>query len=354
MKRFLLGALLLVLPSALVAADEIISDDLYASLVARREAIKEWAMLCPPGPYEGQYSTMDGVCHQGDMVCFAGLSCLAARLAGDDEYADARADDVRRAQSSSGQWFRGPMWVDKEYPGNDFSRDQTRGIFAYLLADGYVSQGPAKYARAVLSAERWMQWVASNDDRICLDDSRTCELTVGTHNMMYNTFRELGIIPGPQLPIVRKLYRSRWYYGLPFLAEIRTLTLDETFRDKWYPRHLKANTLLMYRVLNMDPMTHKKKSRHMARLWGKAARRIYKGDPMNPLYRLLYEGVTEDLVIGVLETFTHSTKPRVDLDYRDWGWQRHTEERAWERSDGHDQIYLINLILAKIGGKLNW
>jgi hypothetical protein len=60
------------------------------------------------------------------------------------------------------------------------------------------------------------------------------------------------------------------------------------------------------------------------------------------------------LVIGVLETFTHAEKPRESLNYRDWAWQRHTLERAWERSDGHDQVFIINLILAKAMGRINW
>ncbi len=334
-------------------------DELLQALVERREAVKEWACLCPAGPNEGQYSTMDGVCWQGDMVCFAGLSCLAARLAGDDEYADARARDVLAAQSSSGRWHRGPMWVDKEYAPNDptapdFSPDQTRGVFAYLLADGYISQDPAKYARAVEAAEKWIRWMDANGQRICLDDSRTCELTVGTNNSCYNVFRLLGVIPMSDAPMVRNFYRSRWYYGLPFLANIRLLRLDEITRDKWYPRHLKWATNLFYRVRNMDPVTRKVRSRHYARLWGKAARRLWSGDPSNPLYRLGYEGATQSLIDDILAKYTHATMPTPEINYRDWGWQRHTEEEAWLRSDGHDQLFLLNLAIAKRKGSLNW
>lgn len=344
---------------AVEARDEPIPQPLLDALVARRDAIKDWACLCPPGPYEGTYSTMDGICHQGDMVCFAGISCLAARLAGDDEYADARADDVLRAQSSSGRWHRGPMWVDKEYAPNDptapdFSRDQTRGIFAYLLADGYISQDHGRYARAVTAAEQWIHWMDANDQRICLDNSRTCEMTVGSNNMGYNTYRLLGLLPMSNSPSARDFYRSRWYYGHVFLAELRTLHLDEWTRDKWYPRHLKGNTTWFYRIRNMDPVTRRVKSSHWARMWGKAARRIWRGDKENPLYRVWYEGATVDLAEGILNTYTHASMPTPDLNYRDWAWQRHTSEKAWERSDGHDQIFLINQFLAKAWGKVNW
>jgi hypothetical protein len=348
-----------LLASSCRGADEFIEPQYIEALRQRREDIKQWACLCPPGSFEGTYSTMDGICHQGDMVCFAGLSCLAARLAGDDEYADARAEDVLRAQSWTGRWHRGPMWVDTEYAPNDpsaadFSRDQTRGVFAYLLADGYISQDQGKYARAVLAAEKWIGWMEDHGNRHCLDDSRTCEWTTGTYNTAYNVYRLLGVIPRPESPMARRMYRSRWYYGLPLLANIRLLYFDEITRDKWYPRHLKWWTNFFYRVRNMDPVTREVKSRHWARVWGKAARRLWAGDPVNPLYRLGYEGVTRDLVTEVMMKFTKSTMPTPELNYRDWAWQRHTSEEAWLRSDGHDQILLINLILAKVQGHLNW
>lgn len=362
------------LATSALAVDETIPQPLIDALIQRRDAIKTWACQCPPGPFEGTYSTMTDTCWQGDMVCFAGLSCLAARLAGDDEYADARADDVLRSQSDTGRWHRGPMWRDVEYApweptANDFSRDQTRGVFAYFLADGYISQDPDRYAHAVQAAEKWMAWMEAHDQKHCLEDSRTCEWTAGTYNMAYNTYRLLGIIPGAHGEMYRDMYGSRWYYGLPFLAELRTTFLDELdieFMDKegrWYPRHLKWQTLLMYRVRNMDPVTRKIKSRHYARLWGKAARRIWGGDRQNPLdigdranplYRLGYEGATVSLANDILNVFTHETIPTPELNYRDWAWQRHTEEQAWLKSDGHDQLFLLNLFLAKATGKINW
>ena len=184
-------------------------------------------------------------------------------------------------------------------------------------------------------------------------DSRTCELTVGTNKMFYNTYNYIGISTAFAPSLHKKFYRSKWYYRFGFLGELRFLWVDEYFRDKWYPRHLKANTLLLYRVMNMDLPGPVKRDQSMARVFGKAARRIYKGDPGNPLYRLLYEGVTADLAQWVLDNFP-TEKPILTDTMHDWSLQRHTSERAGERRDGHDQIYLINLILAKMDGRLVW
>lgn len=359
-------------------ADEKIPQEMLDALVRRREAIRMWALTCGPGPYEGQYSLYDHVCWQGDMTCYSGVACLAARLAGDTDTADARCGDVAKAQEPGGRWCRGPMFVGQNYAANDpsandFSRDQTRGVFAYLLADGYVSKDPAKYATAVEAAEKWLYWIASNDERICLEDSRTCELTVGVHNMFYNVYRHLGVLPPRNAgPLARKFYDSRWYYRWGFLAETRLMPIDEIDcelldkKGKWYPRHLKALSCLLYRVMNCDFPDRDSwlagrssgrpriRSRRAASVFGKAARRIWARDRTNPFYRLLYEGVTVDLVQKVLDVYTNPEKPVLVNQLNDWAWQRHTSEQAWERSDGHDAIFLINMILAKAMGRIVW
>lgn len=335
-------------------AGEQIPQDLINQLIQRREAVKKWALTCGPGPYEGQYSLLDNICWQGDMTCYAGLECLGARLAEDEETADARCGDVSKAQAENGRWHRGPMFVGVEYPGNDFSRDQTRGVFAYLLADGYVSTDETKRAKARDAATRWLNWITENNGRICLDDSKTCDFDAwgGVGNMFYNVYHNLGILDRPHDAITRNFFRSKWYYRWGFNAEIRTLFFEE-LRGLWYPRHLKASSLLLYRVMNMDPVTHEKKNLNVARRFGEAARRIYNGDPQNPLYRLFYEGVTVDLIQWVLNNFPEE-KPIPVGEVHDWSIQRHSTDEVWKRSDGHDQIYLIDLILAKINGKLNW
>lgn len=350
-------------------ADEHIPQHLVDALVKRRDAIKEWALVCPEGsPYAGQYTIYDNVCWQGDMTCYSGLCCLAARLAGDEETADARCGDVAKAQGPSGRWYRGPMFVGQNYGAGqdpdpaDFSRDQTRGVFAYLIADGYLSPDPGKYRRAVEAAESWLTWMESNNEKTCLEDSRTCELTVSTHNAFFNVYRHLGVLPRKsESRLARKFHRSKWYYRFGFLAETRALFLDETLRDKWYPRHLKMQTCLLYRVMNMDFQDKEARERpwvrnkRAARVLGKAARRIWKGDPTNPFYRLMYQGVTTDLVEQVLSKYTQAEKT-VPQEGRmhDWFLQRHTSEEAWTRSDGHDSVFLINLMLARIYGRLVW
>lgn len=341
-------------------ADELIPTELRDALIERREAVKKWAITCPEswGEFSGQYSHVDGTCWQGDMTCFSGLSCLAAVLAEDEVTANARCSDIAAAQESGGRWVRGPTWVGKDYPDGDFSRDQTRGVFSYLLAKGYLSKENDYLSRgqAGTAAQKWLKWIQEHDERICLEDKGSCELTVAVHNMFYNVYRHLNLLPtlNRKDPLVDKFYDSRWYYRWGFLAEIKILWTETHLRDKWYPAHLKAANALLYRVMNMDVPEFRVRNRRAARVFGKAARRIWSYDKTNPFYRLLYEGVTRDLVDKILNVYTSPTKPGALNGIHDWAWQRHTSERAWERSDGHDQVFLINLILARMNGRLNW
>ena len=352
--------LLLILGALItsVRADELIPTELRDALIQRRESIKEWAITCPEssGEFAGQYSMIEGTCWQGDMTMFAGLGCLAATLAGDEETAQARCSDVARAQAFDGKWNRGPTWVDRDYPDGDFSRDQTRGVFSYLLAKGYVSQDTKEYVEAVNASEMWLQWIRSHDDKICPEDQGKCELGPGTYNLFYNVYRHLGTLPtytsSKEDRLIRSFYRSKWYYRFGFLGEIPLLQF-EVWRGKWYPIHLKASSLLIFRVQNMNFPSGRVRNKRAARVLGKAARRIWEFDPENPLYRLLYENVTMDLVKQILEVCPE-TDPLGPATLHDWAWQRHSKFKAWERADGHDCIYLINLVLARMDGKLNW
>lgn len=342
-------------------SDEIIPESMIHELYDRRSEIQSWAITCPStwGEFAGQYSHVDGTCWQGDSACFAGLSCLAAVLAQDEETAFERCGDIAAAQESTGRWCRGPTWVDKDYPDGDFSRDQTRGVFAYFLANGYLRKNESllhDHALAMTAAQKWLDWIDVNGERICLEDKGSCELTVATHNMFYNVYKNLGILAtyGRGDPLIEKFYKSRWYYRWGFNEEVKLTWTETALRGKFYPLHLKAASLLLYRVMNLDPITFQVKSRRQARMWGKAARRIWSYDKTNPLYRLLYEGVTRDLVRQVLDKYTSATKPPALNGIHDFAWQRHTSERAWERSDGHDQIFLINLIIARLLGRLPW
>lgn len=351
--KYLLFLAFLV-PYVLVA-DELIPTELRDALIERREAVKKWAITCPPGPWEGSYTHTDGVCHQGDSTMFAGLACLAATLAEDEETAKARCSDVARSQGPEGRWYRGPSLVGVPYPGS-FSRDQSRGVFAYLLALGHVRQDPESEMTARVAATKWWDWITHEGDwKICPEEIVKCQITSGVENMMFNTFRHFGALPPYSAGWeARKLYKSKWYLRWGILEEIPLLFIETHLRGKWYTPHLKASSILIYRVQNMDFPEARVRNRRIARVLGKAARRVHRFDPDNLLYDFLRNGNRVSLVQKVLERCPAQKPGPLLGNLHDWAWQRHTSEKAWERSDGHDIVYLINLMLARMNGRLNW
>jgi hypothetical protein len=252
------------------------------------------------------------------------------------------------------------MWAGVDYApwapeASDFSRDQSRGVAAYLIAKVYVSEELADNAEAKERGERWMNWVTTNGDVMCLEDEGSCRFRIGNTNLLYNALRHADALPPASTSdLVKSMYRSEWYLMKGFNAEVSLFSwIDPTFRDKWYPLHIKASSILMYRVMNIKP-DGAVRNRHIARRLGKAARTLHRMDLDNPLYDFLRNGNRPHLVSEVLEKCPAEKNDGKWGGLHDWAWQRHTSEKAWERSDGHDAIYLINLMLAKDAGRLNW
>lgn len=354
----LLAALLL---PAMALANTPLTQDQRDALVSRREEIRKWAIVCPPGEFEGTYSHSEGMCHQGDATMFTGLSCLAAELAGDTETANARCREVELAQSDDGRWTRGPIWANRDYApweptASDLSRDQTRGIIAYLLAKGKVSTNLVENATAVARVSSWLNWITDHDNKICVEDANSCGLGYGTYNLYYNGFRLTGALPSRDdgRSLVRSMYRSEWYLNFGFEGEVRLLLWTEPYlREKWYPLHIKASSVLLYRVMNLNP-DGSVRNRSIARKLGRVSRTIHRMNPDNALYDFFRNGNRPSLVAKVLDRCSGEKNDGIWGGLHDWSWQRNTEEKAWERSDGHDCVYMINLMLAKDAGKLEW
>lgn len=356
-KGFLLGCL--AASSAL--ADKPVPLGTREALIERREAVKQREILCGEGPYEGMYSHHDSECWQGDMTMFAGLSCLAATLAGDEDTASARCRDVAAAQAPDGKWNRGPMFVGVDYPDGDFSRDQSRGVAAYLTAKGWVSQDPEDQAEARAAGLLWQDYLYSHDNKMCPEEQGKCYFRPGNTNLFYNTFRLIDILPPRGTPneLVEDMYKSEWYLNWGFTAEVKYLLWTETdLREKFYPSHIKASSIITYRALNQEP-DGSVRNRRIARKLGQAARSLHRRDLDNPLYDFLRNGNRPSLVTKVLDRCgPEETEgiywPARDTRVFDWAWQRHSSEKAWEREDGHSCVFLLNLMIARLDGKFNW
>lgn len=324
-----------------------------AGLLEAREAIRSWAIVCPPefGPFAGQHTHTAEACLQGDTNFVSGISCLAAELAEDGETADARCGDVAKAQGPDGRWWRGPTLVEQPYPGT-FSRDQARGTLAYFLARGYISSDTERNQEAWSSAERWLGYIAGpGQGDICPEETRTCEITVGTANLMFNVFRHTGNLPPPAE--AKKLHRSQWWLTRGLWAETVGNQLDYWARGKFYPFHLKAISLLILRSMNMN-RDFSVRNRRIARGLGRVARTLHRMDLDNLLFDFLRNGNRQAFVEKVLAAAPRTRPEGVLGNWYDWAWQRHSSEKAWERSDGWDWIFLINLMLARDAGRLSW
>lgn len=326
-------------------------------LIDRREAVRKWAVECPEssGPYAGQMTHTDGHCLQGDMVFTAGLSCLAAVLAEDTETASRRCSDVALSQDASGRFWRGPSLIGVPYDPS-FSRDQFRGVLAYHLAYGKVSKDIVDREEAWNSAKRYQDWIASHNGKLCTDDTRTCEFTVGTENLAFNVWRQFDALPeetGPTADLARSLRKSQWYLPKGIQASALASWFDATFRDKHYPANLQAVAILLMRVMNMnDDFTVR--NRHIAVGLGRAARTLHRLYLDNPFFDFLRNGIRPDHLVPEVLSKTFEEMPQPEVNWRDWWVQRTPKEEAWLRSDGWTDIFLIDLILAMDSGRLVW
>lgn len=328
-------------------AQELQGTDILEKLVERREQVKTWLSICDDP--KGQYSELTNRCAQGDVTLFAGLGCLAATLSQDEQTIRDRCGDVEKAQGTDGRWWRGPTRVgDEDF--NTFSRDMSRGALAFLIARGYVEQDQGARASARDAATHWLQWIMNEGQgRMCLktrDGNNLCDITLGVHSLFYYVYQSLKVLPSPD-------NRERRVGGL--IDDIRRsvdypwmfLPIESAFAPLGYPAHLKAASILILR--SADP-------RFIApykEMLDGSAETLYLREPENPLFEFLARGITPVAFETVMKRCP-GTRPHPENPHRDFQWQRDVEDRAWERSDGHDCVFMLNLMIARMNGKLNW
>lgn len=323
----------------LITTSTFASNDVLTQLINRRESIKLWAPECE----DGSYSEYTDHCNQHDVTLFAGMACLGATLAGDTITADKRCSDVEKAQGANGRWWRGPIRVEDGLD-NSFSRDMARGVHAYIIARGYLATDESQKLKVKEQAQNWLKWINTDeaDNNLCTEYTRNrCNITIGARNLFYYSFNSVGALEGLNFKMAKKIKRSKWYLNNIFLPETK---LSQT----GFPRHLKSASALMYRVLNM-----KAKDKKVKKVTDKASEFLYKKDRENALLDFMANGVTDGSVNKLL-TRCPVNIPGAHNPKRDFQWQRTTNPETSAVSDGHDCIYLINLMVAKINGNLTW
>ena len=311
------------------------------TLLQRRAALESRLVECGPGPYAGQYSESLTRCAQGDIVMFSGLACLAARLAGDDKTADARCRDVALSQDGSGRFWRGASRIGDEEP-RSFSRDMARGVLAYFLAEGAVNPDPEARLRARDSARRWIGWMqGEGQGRLCAPvGPDACYLAQGIRSLMYYVFKKLDVLPPRSTPLGWRIHLASHhpYYGLP---------LEIGFSPRGNSLNLKAISLLLLRVAT--PPFDKSGNRFL----DEVSEALGMRDPGNAFFRFLDEGATPWVIRRTLER-CRVERPDPEHDRRDFQWQRYSEDGVWTHTDGHDCVFMLNLILSYQNGRLAW
>ena len=172
-----------------------------------------------------------------------------------------------------------------------------RGVQAYLVARGYVEQSGVENSIAKNKAVNWLNWITSDEgnNTLCTEvDNNRCKISKGSKNLFYTVFGALNILPHRRsettknTKLLKKIHRSKNYTKFMFWFETTFLT------GEGYPRHLKATSLLINRVLNISFPEVKIKSKRVSKKLNNVARSLHKRDKENLLMKFMYKGITKD------------------------------------------------------------
>ncbi len=218
-----------------------------------------------------------------------------------------------------------------------------RGVLAYLFGQGVVNPTPERRKEAQGAARKWIDWIQTEGEfNLCPSAGffNACRLTTGTRCLMYYVFKALEVLPSPETELGRLLEMASHhvYHYLP---------MEAAFAPIGNALHLKAVSILVQRVAT-PPVPEA-----ATFFLNGAAHTLAMRDPENYMFRFLDEGPTSEIVERVLAQCPVE-RPQPDLDPRDFQWQRPSESGDWQESDGHDCVYMINLILAHRKGTLRW
>ena len=272
-------------------------DVLVEKLKTKRETVRTWIPFCEDG------TQSHGVCPFADMTIFSGMSCLS----GEAE----RCIDVKRAQGPDGRWWRSPSVVSDDTVKNTFSRDQSKGALAYLVA-----------TKDVEAAKRWEAYLNSNKLKMCKDttDNR-CHITSGTGRLFGAVWTYLG------------LKKASWMEKGEGSAEYVDQVMAR-FQPDNFPMHLNATNIWIRREI--ERRGGPKAEEHDQ----KTLKILVKREPKNPYFLMLRKGPTVEVAKLILEKCPDIRPEAVRLD---WAWQRGQDDMPWKVSSGHECIFIINM-----------
>jgi hypothetical protein len=239
------------------------------------------------------------------MTIFAGLSCLSGDTA--------RCEDVRRAQGPNGRWWRNPSVIGQGKKGA-FSRDQTLGVLAYLVA-----------TRDAAAAERWMKWIVDHKGRVCeKDEGQACWISYNLWGLFGEVWRYLG------LPL-------NFYMKLGRQVDWPTAWISAHTTPDGYQVHLVGVDAFIRQELARRGV-----SRVYGSKWKSVVKKLNKRESWNPFFDYLVNGPTEFASNQILK-LCPDQRPTVPFEH-DWSWQRSEKDQAWLHSGGYDCLFMIRLL----------
>ncbi len=300
-----------------------LSEATKQQLSERRAHIRGWVKICPDG------SITDSECPFGDMAIFSGLLCLS----GEKE----RCQAVKDSQSITGEWFRSPGMVDKQRSNGKatFSRDQSRGVLAYLVATGDRE-----------SAEKWMDFILANDNKLCKKTPVGWDACAIRPTWWLETTRVWDYLG---------LARRGKMRDSSFIFDTLYRPLEARFQKEDYPIHLTATGIYLRQEIAKRTGVRDANHRDMRRVLNIIHRRW----PYNPFIHYLKFGATEEAAATVLKYCPATPPPALGENGErlgQWIWQRRRDdlffdhhptrrERSWDYPGGHDCVFMINLLL---------
>jgi hypothetical protein len=352
--------------------------------------------------HEDQYSHSATKCDQHDSVLFSGLGCLAVKLAefaikNDPqkkqflnpkaiEYGKKRCRDVYLSQMPireetalapyNGKFVRGQTKTFHPPVDMSFSRDHGLGVFATYIAALYhqeISQkdqvAQVNLQKAKKSAMDWAEYIDREQEGKRMCDRKSigsgCHIFQGKGypSLMKRTFLQLGIMTDDkknQGPLRNKLADQN-YNPRGGRNEMRFHFSDG------YQIHLKSVGMLLHSMIDLmieKPTNSEIKDRHYfehhsgvprpTEEFRKQAKALFKKSEVNPWFELLHHGPHLDLITSVFNVYCPAKLRRendlINPHFSDSGyaWQSKRTDIGWEVGDGHDCIFLLEMMKAML------
>ncbi|MFG1340922.1 hypothetical protein [Xanthobacter autotrophicus] len=296
-------------------------------------------------------------CSDGDMTLFSGLLCAVGEIDGCSAVKDAQ-------DAKGGGWYRSPrLQRDRTIrKGDSFSWDMALGVMLYTATTkDYQAFG------------RWLSWVEASRPclvespkiegkqiclvrgwpRVCTDDSeKGCTLRPGDLATLALFVDALKIeIPPPAedpLPggvagvVFQKLQEeskaaNRAFCVSELIPRARglqptILLLSSAVNEPGFPRHLVGVEIMLFRMVGRGSPTVDRAAQILASL-----------QPDNPFFQYL-AGSQPELVAEQLLKLAPKQESELPKEKVDWAWQRDTADKAWEKSNLWDFVFMGRVV----------